>query len=181
MKIYYNEFDTNAAQWLRNLGAANLITPGEVDERSIKEIRGTDLAGVRQFHAFAGIGGWPLALKLAGWPEAREVWTGSCPCQPFSSAGKGKGKEDERDLWGEFFRLIKERRPRTVFGEQVAYAAVIGKVGKRATPPTDPVWLDRVQTNMEGEGYTVGAAVLGAHSVGAPHIRQRLYWVADRG
>lgn len=166
MKVVYNEIDRFAAQWLRNLAAAGEIPQGEVDERSIKELRGADLAGVRQFHTFAGIGGWSLALKLAGWPEDREVWTGSCPCQPFSTAGKGAGVKDERHLWPDFFRLIAECRPATVFGEQVAGAAGVA-------------WLDGIQGDLEGEGYACGAVIVGAHSVGAPHIRQRIYWVAD--
>ena len=167
MRVYYNEFDNNAAQWLRNLGAANLIASGEIDERSIKEVQEADLAGARRAHFFAGIGGWDLALKLAGWPEDREVWTGSCPCQPFSSAGKGAGEKDERHLWPDFLRLIAERLPATIFGEQVASKAGRG-------------WVTRVRLDLEALGYRVGVADLCAASVGAPHIRQRLYWVADR-
>ena len=165
--IRYNEIDANAAQWMRNLAAAGEIPPGEVDERPIQKITGSELAELRQFHTFAGIGGWPLALRLAGWPEDREVWTGSCPCQPFSAAGKGGGVSDPRHLWPDFFRLIAECRPGTIFGEQVAGKAGLG-------------WLDGVFADLEGEGYTCGAVVMGAHSVGAPHIRQRIYWVADR-
>lgn len=163
---YYNEFDPDAAQWLRNLIAAGLIPAGDVDERSIEDVRPNDLRGYTQCHFFAGIGGWPLALDLAGWPRDRPVWTGSCPCQPFSSAGKGDGFADERHLWPAWFHLIRECRPNVVFGEQVASAIRHG-------------WLDLVSAGLEAEGYAVGGAVLGAHSVGAPHIRQRLYWVAD--
>ena len=122
-----------------------------------------DLRGYTQCHFFAGIGGWSLALKLAGWPEDRPVWTGSCPCQPYSTAGKQRGNADERDLWPAFFRLIAECRPEFVFGEQVENAIRHG-------------WLDRVYADLEREEYAVGAAVLGAHSVGAPHRRYRLYW-----
>ena len=166
---YYNEPDKNAAAWLRNLQAAGEIATGEVNERSIKEVRGSDLAGVRRAHFFAGIGGWDIALRLAGWDDERdgEVWTGSCPCQPFSSAGKGKGIADERHLWPEFFRLIAECRPATVMGEQVASKAGLA-------------WLDGVFSDLEGEGFTCWAADSCAAGVGAPHIRQRLYWVADR-
>lgn len=168
MKTYYNEFDPNAAQWIRNLGEENIITRGTVDERSIKDVQGNELAGVRRAHFFAGIGGWDYALRLAGWPEDDEVWTASCPCQPYSAAGKQEGDEDPRNLWPDCFRLIGERLPRSVFGEQVASAIKFG-------------WLDRVFTDLEGIGYACGAAVLGAHSVGAPHIRKRLYWFAARG
>lgn len=163
---YYNEFDPHAAQWLRNLMEMELIPFGEVDERSILDVTPNDLKGYTQCHFFAGIGGWVYALKLAGWPEDRPVWTGSCPCQPFSTAGKQEGVNDERHIWPEMFRLVRERKPVVVFGEQVESAIGHG-------------WLDGVFADLEGENYACGAAVLGAHSVGAPHIRQRLYWVAD--
>ena len=161
---YYNEYDPKAAAWLRELIAAKLIPAGEVDEHSITDVKPTDLSRFVQCHFFAGIGGWSQALALAGWPEDRPVWTGSCPCQPYSCAGKQEGQDDPRNLWPAFFRLIRECRSDCVFGEQVE-----GAIGHG--------WLDGVQRDMEGEGYAVGHCVLGAHSVGAPHIRQRLYWV----
>lgn len=162
---YYNEFDHNAAEWLRELIAEGLIPPGDVDERSITDVTATDLLGYTQCHFFAGIGGWSFALRLAGWPDDRPVWTGSCPCQCFSTAGKQRGFADERDLWPVFADLIRQCRPEFVLGEQVENAIRHG-------------WLDRVYTDMEREGYAVGAHVLGAHSVGAPHRRYRLYWGA---
>ena len=166
MSNYYNEHDPKAAAWLRELIKAGLIPDGDVDERSITEINANELYPYTQCHFFAGIGGWSLALQLAGVPATTRLWTGSCPCQPFSSAGKGLAQADERHLWPTFFDLIKECRPDTVFGEQVASAIGHG-------------WLDGIQADLESEGYACGAVVLGAHSVGAPHIRQRLYWVAD--
>src|SRR5215475_6796039 len=166
MTAYYNEIDPYAAQWLRNLIAAGLIAAGDVDERSIVDVRPDDLRSYRQCHFFAGIGGWSYALRLAGWDDARPVWTGSCPCQPFSGAGKRKAGADQRHLWPVWFRLIRECRPERVFGEQVEGASGLG-------------WWDRVSADLEAEDYAVGAAVLGAHSVGAPHIRQRLFWMAD--
>jgi DNA (cytosine-5)-methyltransferase 1 len=162
---YYNEIDEYAAAWLRNLIAAGHIAPGEVDTRSIEDVHPADLQDFTQCHFFAGIGGWPLALRLAGWPDGRLVWTGSCPCQPFSSAGKGVGFADERHLWPAFHHLISERKPTTVLGEQVA-------------SPDGLVWLDQVQADLEASGYAIGAADLCAAGVGADHIRQRLYWVA---
>jgi len=166
MTAYYNEFDPYCAAWLRNLMAAGHIPPGDVDERDIREVAADDLEGYTQHHFFAGLGGWSLALELAGWPDDRPVWTGSCPCQPFSAAGKQGGTDDERHLWPEWFRLARECRPDTIFGEQVEGSVGFG-------------WIDRVFADLEAEDYACGAAVLGAHSVGAPHIRQRLWWVAD--
>jgi DNA (cytosine-5)-methyltransferase 1 len=163
---YYNEYDPRAAAWLRELIKEGHIPKGYIDERSITEVNPKDLAGFTQCHFFAGVGGWSVALQLAGWPENRSCWSGSAPCQPFSAAGKGLAQKDDRHLWPHFFRLIRECRPNCVFGEQVESAIGHG-------------WLDGICADLEGEGYAVGQAVLGAHSVGAPHIRQRLYWVAD--
>lgn len=165
MTAYYNEFEPFAAAWLRNLIKAGLIPHGDVDDRSIRDVRPEDLRGYSQCHFFAGLGGWSLALELAGWPDDKPVWTGSCPCQPFSAAGKQRGTEDERHLWPELCRLIGHCRPSVVFGEQVASAA--GRA-----------WLAGVRFDVEALAYAVGAADLCAAGIGAPHIRQRLYWVA---
>ena len=162
---YYNEIEPFAADWLENLIAQKRITSGKVDRRSIADVRAEDVAGFQRCHFFAGIAGWDLALSLAGWDGP--VWTASCPCQPFSSAGKQKGTQDERHLWPVQFGLVDAVRPPIVFGEQVSSAIGHG-------------WLDGVFADLEGAGYTCGAAVLGAHSVGAPHIRQRLYWFGCR-
>jgi len=89
LTAYYNEIDPFAAEWLRQLIKDGLIADGEVDERSIEDVTPNELAGFTQCHFFAGIGGWSYALRLAGWPDDQPVWTGSCPCQPFSTAGKG--------------------------------------------------------------------------------------------
>lgn len=163
MTAYYNEIDPFAAAWLRELIAAGHIALGDVDERSIDDVRSTDLVGYRQVHFFAGIGGWSLAARLAGWPDDRPLWTGSCPCQPFSVAGKQRGTDDERHLWPVMRQLIDERRPPIVVGEQVASSLGRG-------------WLASVRSDLEALGYAVGAADLCAAGVGAPHIRQRLYW-----
>jgi DNA (cytosine-5)-methyltransferase 1 len=163
--ILYNEIEPYAVDWLANLSVAGHIASGAVDRRSIHDLAPEDVRDLIQFHAFAGIGVWSYALRRAGWPDDVSVWTGSCPCQPFSSAGRRRGTADERHLWPEWFRLIRECRPVAIFGEQVA-------------SPDGLAWFDAVSTDLEGEGYAVGAADLGAASVGAPHIRQRLFFVA---
>ena len=162
---YYNENDPFAAEWLRNLIAENLIVKGEVDERSIWDVYPSDIVGYTQHHWFAGIGGWSFALRLAGWPDNKPVWTGSVPCQPYSQAGKRKGTLDERHLWPAFFYFISELQPSIIFGEQVEAAIQHG-------------WLDLVACDLEGIGYTFGAAVLPAASIKAPHIRSRVWFVA---
>lgn len=165
MTAYYNEFDRWPAARLQRLITHGRITPGHVDTRSIKDVQPAEIIEFERVHLFAGIGGWEEALRLAGWPEGCPVWTGSCPCQPFSSAGRGKGTADERHLWPEMFRLVDACRPGVVFGEQVA-------------SPDGLTWLDGVFDDLEGAGYTCRAADLCSAGIGAPHIRQRLYWMA---
>lgn len=165
LQHYYNEIDPAACGWLEDLMVAELIAPGKIDSRSIEDVQPSDLDGFTSCHFFAGVGGWPLALRLAGWPDDRPVWSGSCPCQPFSTAGEQRGTADERHLWPEFFRLIQVCRPPAVVGEQVASQLALG-------------WLDGVSADLESQDYSVGAADLCAACVGAPHIRQRLYWLA---
>ena len=163
---YYNENDPFAAAWLRELIKAKLIADGEVDERSIELVSPNDLRGFVQCHFFAGIGGWSYAMRLAGWPDDRAVWTGSCPCQPWSVAGRSEGTADPRHLWPAWFRLIAECRPPAVFGEQVASLDGL-------------YWLDLVYVDLEAADYALGAVDLCAASAGAPHARARLWFVAD--
>lgn len=136
--IYLNEWDAFAAAGLRELYPSAFV-----DETSIKELS-HDLSRYEQVHFFAGIGGWPEALRLARWPAGRPIWTGSCPCQPFSDAGQKKGVADPRHLWPDMFRQIQQYRPREIVGEQVASADA-------------RVWLDGVFADLEGAGYTCGA------------------------
>lgn len=166
MAAYYNEINPYSAQWLRNLIAAGHIAPGDVDTRSIEDVKPDDLRPYTQCHFFAGVGVWSYALRLTGWPDDKPVWTGSCPCQPFSTAGKGNGFDDERHLWPSWQWLIQERRPPAVFGEQVASKAVDD-------------WIDLVHADMEAMGYAFGCIPFPSAGVGAPHIRDRTFWVAD--
>jgi DNA (cytosine-5)-methyltransferase 1 len=163
---YYNEHDRRKAAWLRVLIERGLIAPGVVDERDILDVVPAELSGYRQCHFFAGVGVWSYALRNAGWPDDRAVWTVSCPCQPFSAAGKGEGFADERHLWPAWFHLASQCKPDVVFGEQVE-----SDDGMR--------WLDLVWTDMEAVGYAFGPVVLPAAGVGAPHGRHRIYFVAD--
>lgn len=159
---YYNEIDPIAVMWLKSLIDAELIPNGDVDGRSIAELQPADLMGYTQCHFFAGIGGWALALQLAGWPKERKVWTASCPCQPFSNPGPRNGINDKRHLWPEFNRLAIARKPYDILGEQVCNLA----------------WWDIAASDMEASGYTTRAESRVATSVGADHERRRLYWAA---
>ncbi|EAA7903302.1 DNA cytosine methyltransferase [Salmonella enterica] len=163
---YYNEISPFAAAWLQNLIDAGCVAPGVVDTRSIEEVTANDLKGFTQCHFFAGIGVWSYALRCAGWPDSRPVWTGSCPCQPFSACGKRQGFDDPRHLWPSWAHLIKECHPDVIFGEQVA-----SKNGL--------AWFDAVQTDLEETEYAVAVVDLCAAGFGAPQMRQRLFWVAD--
>lgn len=163
---YYNEIDPKKAAWLRVLIEMNLIAPGDIDGRDIQDVLPNELAGYTQCHFFAGVGIWSYALRQGGWPDDRPVWTGSCPCQPFSAAGKRAGITDERHLWPAWFWLIQQSRPDVIFGEQVA-----SKDGL--------AWLDVVQSDLEATAHTFAALDLCAAGFGAPHIRQRLFFVAN--
>jgi len=169
MVAYYNEFDPFAAAWLRELIRAGHIAPGDVDERDMREVHPDDIRGYTQHHFFAGIGGWSLALRLAGWADDRPVLTGSPPCQPFSQAGRQRGVEDERHLAPHWLKMVAALRHPVVFGEQVAAAA------------TKDNWLDDLLDALEAEDYATGAIVLPACGIGAPHIRQRLWFVGRLG
>ena len=164
MTAYYNEHDPYAAEWLRALILNGHIAPGDVDESDIRDIRPDELRGYTQCHFFAGIGVWSHALRRAGWPDSRPIWTGSCPCQPFSAAGAGAGFADERHLWPAFNHLIDQCQPATVVGEQVENAGA---------------WLDLVSSDLEAQGYAFGAAFLPAAGFGGAHIRSRCYWMVD--
>lgn len=163
--VYYNEWDKYAAAWLRELIKAKLIPEGEVDERDIREVKAKDLKKFTQCHFFAGIGGWAYALQIARWSDAH-VWTGSCPCQPWSFGGEKQGFADERHLWPDWFELIRQCKPSDVLGEQVVGAIKLG-------------WFDQVITDLESQNYAVGGAVLAANDFGADHERKRLFWGAN--
>lgn len=162
----YNEIEEYAADWLENLIVAGIIAPGIVDRRSIVDIRPDDYRGFRQAHFFAGIGVWSYALRRAGVSDDTALWTGSCPCQPFSAAGAGGGVDDERHLWPHWFHLIGAARPPRIYGEQVASKDGLG-------------WLDLVSSDLEGAGYSIWTVDTCSAGSGAPHIRQRLRFCAD--
>lgn len=156
--IYFNEIEPFAAQWL-----GNLFPGSTIDERSIANVPSEDVSNHERCHFFGGIGGWEYALQLAGWRGP--VWTGSCPCQPLSSAGRQQGSKDERHLWPEFYRLISEQNPVAIFGEQVA-----SKQGR--------IWTDAVGLDLEELGYAFDAKIMRASCHGADHDRRRVFWFA---
>lgn len=162
---YYNEYDKNAAAWLRELIKRGLITNGEVDERSVLEVQPEDLKGFTRHHFFAGIGVWDYALQGAGFPADRRVLTASTPCQPFSSAGAQKGKADERHLLPHFLELVLRCDMPLMFFEQVEAAI------KHS-------WLDELHDSLPD--YEVATSIIPAAAVGAPHIRSRLWAVATK-
>lgn len=166
MAAYYNEIDKSSIEKLKYLISNDFIADGEIDERSIEEVKSYEIKGFSQCHFFAGIGGWSLALRYAGWPDDRPVWTGSCPCQPFSSIGKATRQQDERHLWPAWYRLIRESNPPEIFGEQVDEAIACG-------------WADEVFLDLEKKDYACASAILPAYSVASDHERYRLYFFAN--
>ena len=167
-RAWYNEIDAFAAGWLENLIAAKLLPDGDVDRRSIEDVTPNDLKGYSECHFFAGIGIWPFVLQQArNRPRDRIIWTGSCPCQPFSPAGKGDGFDDPRHHWPNWNWLIGECKPDYILGEQVANGLGLS-------------WIDLVSTDLENAGYAVAPVDSCAAGYGAPQIRQRLYFGAER-
>lgn len=162
---YYNENDPNAAAWLRELIKQGRIPPGDVDERSIINVKPDEVRNYRQRHWFAGVGGWPRALELSGWPVDEQVDTGSCPCQPISCAGHQLGEVDDRHLWPAWHNILRELDSATIIGEQVANEDGLE-------------WLDGISLDLECLGYAVAAADLPAASCGHHHKRQRFFWFA---
>ena len=162
---FYNDHEIYVANWLSNLVEAGALPAGDVSSEDFCGLDHQALSDYTQVHLFAGIGGWPLALRLAGWPDDVPVWTASLPCQPFSQAGRQRGKADSRHLWPAVREAVEVCRPGVCFGEQVA-------------SPLGRDWMSTVRADLEDLGYEVGIGDLCAAGVGAPHIRQRLYWVA---
>lgn len=162
---------------------------------------------MRHGSLFSGIGGFDLASEIMGWenvfhceweefpkkilkyywPNAIsyenicttdfrlhrgqiDVLTGGFPCQPFSQAGSRRGTDDSRYLWPEMLRAIREICPKWIVGENV-YGLVNWDGG---------LVFDTIVNDLENEGYQVLPIVLPAASVGAPHQRQRIFFIANR-
>ena len=121
------------------------------------------------------------------WQGKIDVLTGGFPCQPFSVAGKRKGTEDNRYLWPEFKRAIREIRPPWVVGENVAGILSMVQPGKKADMESMPATehedkqefvIETICKDLEAEGYTVQPIVIPACAVGAPHRRDRVWFIA---
>jgi len=104
------------------------------------------------------------------WHSDDIVLSGGFPCQPYSLAGKRKGKDDDRHLWPEMLRVIRELRPRWIVGENV-FGIVNWNRG---------LVFEEVQAELEAEGYEVQTYILPACGVGAPHRRDRVWFVAHK-
>lgn len=127
------------------------------------------------------------------WRGEIDVLSGGFPCQPFSVAGKRKGTEDNRYLWPEFRRAIREIYPRWVIGENVAgiismvqpgkeidmeVSSVEHEKGDKETLLEQEFVIETICRDLECEGYTVQPIVIPACSVGAPHRRDRVWFIA---
>ena len=161
----YNEIHPGKCRALEALIAAGHIPEGTINTKPIQEIEPDEVRGYEQYHAFAGIGGWPLALAIAGYNGP--VWTGSCPCPPWSIASTVWGRQgqenDERDLW-------------PVWNTHIGNAPVI--IGEQVSSTVALRWYDRLADDLEAKGYAIGAADLPALCTGSPQRRPRLFFVA---
>lgn len=109
-------------------------------------------------------GGWPIAFRLAGWPDSRPVWSGSCPCGPYSIVGKRQAQADARDLWPAWFSLMGPECP-DIFGEQVADAIELG-------------WYDRTADDLDTIQKSCWPVVLPSCATGQGNKGERLFFVA---
>lgn len=130
------------------------------------------------------------------WREKINVLTGGFPCQPFSVAGQRKGAEDNRYLWPEMLRAIREIQPDWVVGENVAgilsmvqpgsetalgrEESLFGEVDRKRILHRQEYVVETVCNDLEREGYSVQPVVIPACAVGAPHRRDRVFFIAHR-
>jgi DNA (cytosine-5)-methyltransferase 1 len=146
------------------------VPPGDVDERSIEDVTPGDIKNYAQCHFFAGIGGWAIAMQIVGWETIGHIWTGSPPCQDASCLAAVHGIQSGVDgprtgmslVWLE---LIKKRKPKIVVFENVP------GFEKNPGPFFD---------SLGQAGYSISREKRTARSVGAPHIRRRLFAIAKR-
>ena len=164
MTAYYNDIDPFCCAVLRRHIESGELPPGVVAERDIRTVDAEELMGHEQIHLFAGIGGFPFGLRMAGWPDGKPILTAGFPCQPVSVAGKRLGQEDERWLWPEVARVVRVVRPRLVLLENVPGLLVRG--------------MGDVLGDLAAMGYDAEWQSIPAAAVGAPHIRERVFVVA---
>ncbi len=165
MSVYYNDIDPYCCKVLRKNIANGNLPGGIVDERDIRDVRASDLVGYNHIHLFAGIGGIPLGLRMANFPESINILTGGFPCQDISIAGKREGITGARSgLWSEMYRLVCDIRPDVILVENVPALLNWG--------------IDRVLGDLAACGYDAEWTCISAASIGAPHIRERVFIVA---
>lgn len=175
MTAAYNDIEPFVCRVLRARISDGSLPGGEVIEGPVQEIDGADprLRGVRQFHAFAGIGAWGLACRWVGWPEHLSLLTASPPCQPFSCAGRRAGSDDVRNLWHDTLRLLRDLGPEYAVFENVPGLLSIA----------DGRFFADLLGSISDLGYRAGWSVFSAADVGAPHQRNRVFIVchSERG
>jgi DNA (cytosine-5)-methyltransferase 1 len=195
---YYNEIDPFAAAWLRELIRRNLICVGEVDERSIEVVQPDDLRGFIQCHFFAGIGVWSLRTQTSRMGQTIDLFGQAVAPVRRSLRWQGKTLPPVRwcascpACWTDWLLRVLPLRPRMARGRSSPIPGTLET--RRRAPPSALLWgtgceprRPRVARTLFAHdagrslGYAVGACDTSAAIVGAPHIRQRLYFVAQSG
>jgi len=165
--VYYNDNDPYCCKVLqKNIKHGNL-PEGYVDGRDIRDVRASELVGYQHVHLFAGIGGFPLGFKWAGFPESIRIVTGGFPCQDISQANQFEslGLDGERSgLWAEYYKLICKLRPPYAIVENVSALLFRG--------------LGTILADLARIRYDAEWRMLRACDFGLPHRRKRILIIA---
>jgi site-specific DNA-cytosine methylase len=162
--VYYNDIDKYACQVLSKLVSKGLLPNGFVDHSNIALVDPAKVAHYKNWHLFAGIGGFAYGLH----PDLKGVLTAGWPCQPHSYQGQRKGYTDDNERWPDLYRFITEIRPKWFIGENVT--GVLTSNGGR--------YFRTILSDLARIGYNAEWSTISACTMGATHSRKRLFLLA---